>query len=119
MPTEDVKAVLRRPQDRPAPAGNLEAGVEGLDGLNETQPQYIWKQFNIHKIKSRQPPELDFPAEEPRTFSDLVSPHINDMGYSLGDLSKVLIMNETELAKYSIDLPGHEKGRAAHLRVIQ
>jgi hypothetical protein len=42
------------------------------------------------------------------------------MSYSLSDMAKVLIMNETELAKaYSIDLPGHEKGRAAHLRVIQ
>jgi hypothetical protein len=42
------------------------------------------------------------------------------MGYSLGDLSKVLLMNESELAKrYSIDLPGQEKGRAAHLRIIQ
>jgi hypothetical protein len=42
------------------------------------------------------------------------------MGYSLGDLSKVLMMNETEVAKtYSINLPGHENGRAAHLRVIQ
>jgi len=42
------------------------------------------------------------------------------MGYSLGDLSQVLIMNESELAKtYSIDLPGHEKTRSAHLRVIQ
>lgn len=42
------------------------------------------------------------------------------MGYSLADLSKVLIMNEAELARtYAIDLPGHEKGRGAHLRVIQ
>lgn len=89
--------------------------------INDTQSQYIWKQFNIHNIKMREPPELDFPAEEPRTLNDLVSLHINDMGYSLGDLSKVLIMNETELAKtYSIELPGNEKGRAgAHLRVIQ
>jgi hypothetical protein len=88
--------------------------------LNDTQAQYIWKQFSIHKIKLREPPELDFPPEEPRTLSDLVSLHINDMSYSLADLSKVLVMNEPELAKtYSIDLPGHEKGRAAHLRVIQ
>jgi Zn-dependent peptidase ImmA (M78 family) len=29
--------------------------------LNETQAQYIWKQFNIHKIRLREPPELDFP----------------------------------------------------------
>jgi hypothetical protein len=52
--------------------------------------------------------------------SDLVSLHINEMGYSLGDLSKMLIMNEIELAKtYSIDLPGQEKGRGSHLRIIQ
>jgi hypothetical protein len=42
------------------------------------------------------------------------------MGYSVADLSKVLMMNETEVAKtYSIDLPGQEKGRASHLRIIQ
>jgi hypothetical protein len=45
-------------------------------------------------------------VEDPRTLYDLVSQHVNDMGYSIGDLSKVLIMNEMELARtYSIDLP--------------
>jgi hypothetical protein len=30
-----------------------------------------------------------------------------------------LIMNESEVAKtYSIDLPGQEKGRGSHLRII-
>ncbi len=99
---------------------SLVFAAKRVGALNETQAQYIWKQFNIHKIKLREPPELDFPAEQPRTLGDLVSLHINDMGYSLADLSKVLIMNETEVAKtYSIDLPGQEKGRAGHLRVIQ
>jgi hypothetical protein len=35
-------------------------------------------------------------TEEPRTLNDLVSLHINDMSYSVGDLSKLLIMNEAE-----------------------
>ena len=84
------------------------------------QSQYLWKQFNIHNIKTCEPPELDFTPEEPRTLSDLVSLHMNDMGYSLGELSKMLIMNEAELMKiYSIDLPGPEKGRTAHLRIVQ
>jgi hypothetical protein len=74
----------------------------------------------VHNIKTREPPELDFTPEEPRTLNDLISLHINDMGYSLGDLSKMLIMNEGELMKvYSIDLPGHEKGRTAHLRIVR
>lgn len=98
---------------------SLVFAAKRVGALNETQAQYIWKQFNIHKIKLREPPELDFPAEQPRTLGDLVSLHINYMGYSLADLSKVLVMNETELAKtYSIALPG-EKGRKTHLRIIQ
>jgi Zn-dependent peptidase ImmA (M78 family) len=88
--------------------------------INETQSQYLWKQFNIHNIKTRESPELDFSAEEPSTLSDLVSLHMNDMRYSLGELSKMLVMNEGELVKtYSIDLPGPEKGRTVHLRIIQ
>jgi hypothetical protein len=77
-------------------------------------------QFNVHNIKLREPPELDFAPEEPRTLSDLVSLHVNEMGYSLGDLSKMLVVNESEMAKtYSIGLPGQEKGRGSHLRIIQ
>jgi hypothetical protein len=74
----------------------------------------------IHKIKLSEPPELDFAPEQSRTVSDLISLHIDDMGYSLADLSKMLIMNETELARtYSINLPAQERARGAHLRIIQ
>jgi Zn-dependent peptidase ImmA (M78 family) len=132
MPTEDIKPYFAgrgrvdlrllaalKPEWKVS-MGSLVFAAKRAGFLNETQAQYIWKQFNIHKIRLREPPELDFPAEEPRTLSDLISLHINDMGYSVADLSKVLLMNETEVAKtYSIDLPGQEKGRASHLRIIQ
>jgi len=88
--------------------------------INETQEQYLWKRFNVHKIRTREPPELDFPLETPHTLNDLVSLHINDMGYSLADLAKMLVMNDQEVANmYAIDLPGRERGRAAHLRVVR
>jgi Zn-dependent peptidase ImmA (M78 family) len=90
------------------------------DAISESQAQYLWKRFNVHKIKVREPPELDFPPEMPHTLNDLVSLHINDMGYSLADLAKMLVMNDQEVAKtYSIDLPDRERARAAHLRVIR
>jgi hypothetical protein len=95
-------------------------GLNGFAGVLRQACRRHQRNAGAAPIKTREPPELDFPAEEPRTLNDLVSLHINDMGYSLADLSKALIMNETELAKtYAIDLHGHEKGRAAHLRVIQ
>lgn len=99
---------------------SLATNLQYVGAINTTQAQYIWKQLNIHKIKMREPPELDFPIEDPRTVGDLISLHINEMGYSLADLSKMLIMNELEVANtYSIDLPGHEKVRGGHLRIIQ
>jgi Zn-dependent peptidase ImmA (M78 family) len=131
LPTEDIKSYFagRRVDLRLLAAlkpewkismASLVFAAERAGALNKTQTQYLWKQFNIHKIKLREPPELDFAPEEPRTVSDLVSLHINAMGYSLGDLSKMLNMKEIELANiYSIDLPGQEKGRGSHLRIIQ
>jgi Zn-dependent peptidase ImmA (M78 family) len=131
LPTEDIKSYFagRRVDLRLLAAlkpewkismASLVFAAERAGALNKTQTQYLWKQFNIHKIKLREPPELDFAPEEPRTVSDLVSLHINAMGYSLGDLSKMLNMKEIELANiYSIDLPRQEKGRGSHLRIIQ
>lgn len=46
--------------------------------------------------------------------------HINDLGYTLADLSKMLKMNEVEVARtYDIDLPADGTARGSHLRIIQ
>jgi hypothetical protein len=88
--------------------------------LTESQAQYPWKQFNIHKIKTREPPELDFEPETPHTLNDLVSLRVNDLGYSLADLAKMLLMYDQEVAKtYSIEMPGQGKVRATSLRIVQ
>jgi Zn-dependent peptidase ImmA (M78 family)/DNA-binding XRE family transcriptional regulator len=131
LPTEDIKPYFAgrridlrllaalKPEWKVSMASLIFA-AERTGVINKTQVQYLWKQFNVHNIKLREPPELDFAPEEPRTLSDLVSLHVNEMGYSLGDLSKMLIVNESEMAKtYSIGLPGQEKGRGSHLRIIQ
>lgn len=98
MPTEDFKqSVAGRRVDLRAlaaskpewkvPMDSLVFAAERAGALNKTPSHYIWKQFNIHKIMLHEPPELDSPAEQPRTVSDLV--HINNMGYTLADLSKM------------------------------
>jgi Zn-dependent peptidase ImmA (M78 family) len=131
VPTEDFKPYVagRKVDLRLLAALKLEWKVsmaslvfaaKRAGAINETQAGYLWKQFSIAKIRLREPPELDFEPETPHTVNDLVSLHVRDMGYSLVDLGKMLVMNDAEVAKtYSLDLPGQEKGRAAHLRVVR
>jgi Zn-dependent peptidase ImmA (M78 family)/transcriptional regulator with XRE-family HTH domain len=98
---------------------SLVFAAERAGAINRTQANYLWKQFSVAKIKLREPPELDFEPETPHTVNDLVSLHVHEMGYSLADLSKMLVMNDAEVAKmYSLNLPGQEKGRA-HLRIVR
>lgn len=131
LPTEDVKPYFAgrkvdlpllaalKPQWRVSMA-SLVFAAKRAGALNEGQAQYLWKQFNVHKIKLREPPELDFAPETPRAVSELVSLHMNDMNYSLDDLATMLKMNNDEIARtYSITLPGEDKARPNHLRVIQ
>lgn len=96
---------------------SLVFAAKRVEAINEGHAQYLWKQFNVNKIKLREPPELDFDREQPQTLGELVSLHLRDLGYSLSDLAAVLKMGESETAKlYSIDFPGQRTG---HLRVIQ
>lgn len=89
--------------------------------INESQATWIWKQFAMHRYRLREPPELDFPREEPRTLSELVSLHMNELGYSLVDLATAMHARVDEFARtYSIDLPGQESGRLGHhLRLVK
>ena len=71
-----------------------------LGYVNDNQARYLWQQFNIHKIRLREPPELDFPTEQPALMSKLLSLHLDDFGYSLADMRRLLAMYEPELISF-------------------
>src|SRR5260370_10566357 len=39
-----------------------------LGFVNDNQTRYLLQQFTAHKIRMREPPELDFPSEKPTTM---------------------------------------------------
>ncbi|WP_129610400.1 MULTISPECIES: hypothetical protein [Rhodoplanes] len=89
-------------------------------GINDRQVEYIWKQFNIHKIKLREPPESDIPPEQPTTVNDLLNLHLEEMGYSISDLASMMRIHESEAIRlYSINLPTDDKGDSGHLRIVK
>ena len=88
--------------------------------VSDSQATWLWKQFAMHKYRLREPPELDFPHEEPKTLSELIALHLNDLDYSLADLAKVMNARETEFVRtYSIELPGQKAAKPGHLRIVK
>lgn len=89
-----------------------------LHFVNNNQARYLWQQFNIHKIRLREPPELDFPVEKLHLMPRLFSIHLEQLGYSMADLQTLLGMYEDEIAEFhDLQQPSLPPGRP-RLRLV-
>jgi len=84
--------------------------------ISRNQSEYLWKQISIAKIRLQEPPELDFPHEEPTTLKTILKLHFDSLGYSISELAKAVNLYESEFCeKYHINQsPTHRK----HLRIL-
>lgn len=74
--------------------------------VEKARAQYLWRQFNIHRWKLREPSELDFEPESPILVPKLIELHLNELGYSVDELQGVLHMFTPDIVKmYDLDLP--------------
>ncbi len=72
--------------------------------ISKNQSEYLWKQISIAKIRLHEPPELDFPHEEPTNLKTVLNLHIEELGYSVSELAEAVYLNESEFRqKYHID----------------
>ena len=73
-------------------------------GLIETPNKwrYLWQQFNAQQIRRREPPELDFPPEQPEIMPKVLALHVGTpgYGYSLEEMERVLAMHAEELVEF-------------------
>lgn len=67
-----------------------------LKFLEANQSRYLWQQISSRGWRLREPAELDFPHEMPRVLPTIVSSHISQLGYSVGELAGLLRIHETE-----------------------
>jgi len=73
------------------------------------------------KIRGREPPELDFPKEQPAILPSLLRLHVENLGYSIAELAQMLSMTETELPEF-YDLAvvlGKSPSRPTGLRIVK
>jgi len=90
--------------------------AKNTDIISRNQSEYLWKQISIAKIRLQEPPELDFPHEEPSTLKSVLNLHFNELGYSISEMAKAIYLDESEFCeKYHIN---QNPSRKKHLRVL-
>lgn len=77
--------------------GALLMGAAKLGFLNDNQKQYLWKQMSARGYRLREPPELDFPREQPTVLQSLVKVHQDGLGYSTDELANLLHILTSDL----------------------
>ena len=65
--------------------------AKSLKTITYNQERYLWTQYNAAGYRRKEPVEL--PKETPSIIQDLINLHLNDLGYSEEELSKILLSN--------------------------
>jgi len=88
--------------------GALLERAKQLRTISPTQYRYMRINFSKLHYNTKEPPELDFPVERATLFLGLVQAHVQDLGYSIEDLAKLLKLLPEECSRlYAPDLkPG-------------
>ena len=77
-----------------------------LKKITERQYRYCWMQMGKLGWRLREPPELEPPAEPTFILEELIKIHMQDLHYTLDELSKIVGMHEEEFAeRYTIRIP--------------
>ena len=84
--------------------------------ITANQSQYLWRQMSYLGYRRNEPPELDFPAEEPGVIPEMIRVHIEELDYEVEDLCSVLHVFEDDL-RHMHTLPGKVGG--PNLRVVK
>jgi Zn-dependent peptidase ImmA (M78 family) len=92
--------------------------AQSLGLIGKQQAGWLWRQFNANRIKLREPPELDFPPEQPGVIARMIRLHLDTFGYSIGELASLLHVHEKQLAEF-YDLNAKVAVPGLRLRVVR
>ena len=90
--------------------------AKAVGAITANQSQYLWRQISALGYRRNEPPELDFPAEEPTVLPEMIRVHLEELGYKIEDLCSVLHVFEDDLRNIH-PLPGNPVGPS--LRVVK
>jgi Zn-dependent peptidase ImmA (M78 family)/transcriptional regulator with XRE-family HTH domain len=70
-----------------------------LGYANDNQARYLFQQISAQGWRLREPPELDFPHENPSILRSIIKNHLDVLGFSLADLCNLVPIYEREFLR--------------------
>jgi len=74
--------------------GALLVRAKSLSKVNDKQYSYYWMQMGKAGYRTKEPPELDIPIEEPTFLKELFDVHRNELGYSVSDIRSMFRISD-------------------------
>lgn len=68
-----------------------------LGVITHRQSRTLWMQMGKAGYRTREPVELDLPVEKPSLEKEIVDTYIEDMGYTISELGKLLCLSTKEV----------------------
>lgn len=93
--------------------------ASSLGFVTSNQSRYLWQQISSKGWRTKEPPELDFEPEQPTVLSSIIQTHIDDLGYSVEELCRVLRIREVEFFKMYGVVPSVGPKEKAGLRLVK
>lgn len=90
--------------------------ASAMGAISAAQSRYLWQQISSSKFRFQEPPELDFPYEEPKVLPMIFKVHMEQLGYSLDEIAQVLNISCSELLGMYPFLSNF--GRKKQLRIV-
>jgi Zn-dependent peptidase ImmA (M78 family)/DNA-binding XRE family transcriptional regulator len=89
-----------------------------LGYADSNQYRYLMQRISQRGWRLREPPELDFPSDKPTVMSSIIKTHLDDLGYSLGDLTRLVPLHEREFVRL-YGAPGGDGPERPRLRIVK
>lgn len=92
-----------------------------LGTIDASQARYLWQRMAKRGYRTREPRELDIPAEQPSLYREIVDAHRKDLGYDDEELGQLIHLYKEEVREL-YGARSSEQARArtsSHLRLIK
>ncbi|WP_316230183.1 XRE family transcriptional regulator [Bradyrhizobium sp. SZCCHNR1051] len=92
--------------------------AQSLGLIEKPAAGWLWRKFAMDRTKTREPSHLDFPPEQPGVINRMIRLHLDNFGYSTGELAKIIHANDNMLNEY-YDLTAGSPVQGMKLRVVR
>jgi Zn-dependent peptidase ImmA (M78 family)/transcriptional regulator with XRE-family HTH domain len=92
--------------------------AQTLNLIEKEKAAWLWRSFAMKRMRTEEPPELDFEAEQPAVLTRMVRLHLDTFGYSTSQFAQLLNVYEKHLPEF-YDMKAQPNVPGVRLRLVR